>query len=67
MSTCVPVSLFTSLRVDALDRPRERNRLADVFDAAQPRDDALDAHAESRVGNGAVLAQFQIPLERFLW
>src|SRR5207244_4056747 len=43
-----------------------RNRFADVFELADPGDDALDAHAETAVRNGAVPAEVEVPLERLL-
>ena len=58
-----PPCCFTDTLLIVLGK---RYRLADVLDAADPGSDALHAHAKSRVGDRAVLAQFQIPLERFL-
>src|SRR6476660_6733922 len=37
-----------------------------MFEPADPRDDALDAHAEAAVRDAAVPAQIEVPLERFL-
>jgi len=51
-------STTETLRIYPLDRPRERNRLADVFDAAHPGGDAFRAHAKPRVGDRAIFAQF---------
>src|SRR5438874_1993950 len=53
------------LGVDARERTREWNRLADVLEAADPRDGTLDAHAEAGVRDASVLAQVEIPLEGF--
>jgi hypothetical protein len=36
-----------------------------VFQSADPRDCALDAHAKSRMRHAAELAQVEIPLESF--
>ncbi len=36
---------------------------ADMLEAAHPGNKALDAHAKSGVGHGAVAAQIQIPFE----
>jgi hypothetical protein len=44
----------------------ERNGLAHMVQAADPRDGALDAHAEARVRHAAVAAQVEVPLEGFL-
>lgn len=38
---------FFFLRIHPLDRPWERDRLADVFDATQPGDDSFHAHAKA--------------------
>ena len=51
------------LRVDPMQRARERNRLAHVLQAADPAHHPLDAHAEARVGHAAVAPQVEIPLE----
>ena len=48
------------------EHPRVRNRLAQVLEAADPGDHPLDAHAEAAVRHGAVAAQVEVPLERFL-
>ena len=37
-----------------------------MIDAADPRDDALDAHAEAAMGNAAVAAEIEVPLECLL-
>src|SRR5436309_2475435 len=37
-----------------------------MLEAADPADEALDAHAEAAVGDAAVAAQVEIPLEGFL-
>ena len=42
------------------------NRFPQMFHASQPGDHALDSHAEAAVGDGAVLADLQVPLEGFL-
>src|SRR5512146_323686 len=51
------------LRIQPVQHAREGNGFAHVFQAANPGDHALDAHAESGVGHAAVLAQVEIPLE----
>src|SRR6185436_6884409 len=53
-------------RIQPIQHPRIRNRLAHVFELADPRHDALDAHAEAAMRHGAVAPQIQVPLERFL-
>src|SRR5436190_20122138 len=37
-----------------------------MIELADPRDDALDAHAESAVRDGPVSTEIEVPLERFL-
>src|SRR5258708_3974788 len=54
-----------SLRINAIQHPRKRDRLPQMLQAADPRDDALDTHAEAGMRHAAVLAQIQVPLERF--
>src|SRR5688572_9898993 len=41
---------------------RERRRVPDVVQLADPHDDALDAEAEAGVGHAAVAAQVEVPL-----
>src|SRR5207248_9176240 len=53
-------------RVQPVQRSGERNRFPDVLQATNPRYRALDAHAETAMGDTTELAQIQIPLERFL-
>src|SRR5688572_27675690 len=57
---------FCGLGVHPLDRSWERNCLPNVLDTAQPGGDAFYTHAESRMGNRAVLAQLQVPFEGIL-
>src|SRR5512133_2771645 len=57
--------LSPALRIDLVQHARIRNALAQVRHAADPRDRALDAHAEPRVRERAVLADVEVPLERF--
>src|SRR6266568_3014910 len=47
-----------------VQRPWKSDRLADMRDAADPRDRALDAEPESGVHERAVLPQIQIPRVR---
>ena len=54
------------LRVDAVEGSCEGDRLAHMIQSSDPGDGALDAHAEAGVGNAAVAAQVEIPLEGFL-
>ena len=51
-------------RVEPVDLARVGDRLAQVRDAADPGDAALDPHAEAGVRDGAVLADVEVPLER---
>ena len=53
-------------RIHAVEHAREGDDLADVLGAANPGDGALQAHAEAGVGDAAVTAQVEIPLETFL-
>ena len=52
-----------TLRIDLVQHPRVRDRLAQVRQAAHPGDEALEAHAEAAVREGAVLADVEVPLE----
>src|SRR5688572_448651 len=54
-------------RFESIEHSRKRNRLANVFQPADPADGALDAHTKSRMRHGPVLAQIEIPLEGFAW
>src|SRR5258708_16835029 len=54
-----------ALRIHAINHAREGDDLANVLGAANPGDSALKAHSEAGVGNTAVAAQVEIPLERF--
>src|SRR4029078_1250445 len=54
------------LRVHPVEHARVGDRLPQVFESANPADDALDAHAEAAVRDGAVAAQVEIPLEGFV-
>src|SRR5260370_18886466 len=54
-----------ALRIHAINHAREGDDLANVLGAANPGDGALEAHSEAGVGNAAVAAQVEIPLERF--
>src|ERR1039457_3349488 len=53
----------TPLRIQPVQRARERNRLAHVIEPADPRHRTLDAHAKPRVRNPTELAQIKVPLE----
>src|SRR5690349_5523497 len=46
---------------ELVQRPREGDRLANVRDAANPGHGPLDAQAEARVHERAVLAKIEIP------
>ena len=61
-----PRTTTHTLRIQPIQHARIGNRLAHVLEPADPRDDALDAHAEAAVRHRAVAAQIEIPLERFL-
>jgi len=49
--------------VNAVQRSGERYGFADVVEAADPGYGSLDAHAEAGVGDAAVFAQVEVPLE----
>src|SRR5258708_38621536 len=49
------------LRPRPINHARESDSLADVFQAAHPGDETLDAHAESGVRNRTVAAESQGP------
>src|ERR1700678_535714 len=51
------------LGIDSVEGSGEGDGFADVVQAADPGYDSLDAHAEAGVGDTAVLAQVEIPLE----
>src|SRR5258708_765754 len=56
--------IYPGSRIYPVNHPWEGDDLADVFGATDPGDSALQAQTETRVGNAAVAAQVQIPLER---
>src|SRR5256885_1380872 len=49
-----------------VQRPRKCDRLANVWDAADPRDRTLDAEPEARVHERPVLPEIQVPAVRLL-
>src|SRR2546423_1084843 len=49
-----------------VQRPRKCDRLANVWDAADPRDRTLDAEPETRVHERPVLPEIQVPAVRLL-
>ncbi len=51
------------LGVNAVEGSGEGDGFADVVEAADPGYDSLDAHAEAGVGDAAVFAQVEVPLE----
>ena len=55
------------LGTEAVKHSGECDGFADMFKAAEPGYAAFDAHAETSVGHGAVLAQVQVPVEGFFW
>jgi hypothetical protein len=56
-------SLEIRLWVDSVEGAGEGDGFADVVQAADPGYDSLDAHAEAGVGDAAVFAQVEVPLE----
>src|SRR5882762_3056158 len=51
-------------RIEPVDGPRVRDRLAQVVDAGDPGDEALDPHPEPGVRHRAVPSNVEIPAER---
>src|SRR5712692_7738634 len=51
-------------RVNPIQHPRIRNRLAQMRQARDPGDDALHTHAEAGMRERSVLANVEIPLKR---
>src|SRR5436190_8474680 len=51
-------------RTQSFEHARERDRLADVVQSADPRHAALDAHPEPRVRYGAEAAEVEVPVDR---
>src|SRR5262245_45494437 len=51
-------------RVEPVERARIGDGLAQMMDTRDPRDEALETHAEPGVRHRAVLAQIQVPAER---
>ena len=54
---------YRTLRIDAINHPREGNHFADVLSSANPCHRAFQAQSEARVRHAAVAAQVQIPAE----
>src|SRR5690349_7622242 len=52
--------------VDTVEQPRVRNGFSQMIEAADPRDDAFDPHAEAGVRDAAEPPEIEVPLERFL-
>jgi hypothetical protein len=57
---------YAGLRIHAINHAWKGDDFPDVFRAANPGDGAFEAKTEARVGNAAIAAQVEIPLERFL-
>ena len=57
----------TSLRINAVEGSGEGDGFADVVEAADPGYYSLDAHAEAGVGDAAVFAEVEVPLEGVEW
>jgi hypothetical protein len=65
----IDIRALSSRRIEirtalAVEHAGEGDGLAHVRQAAEPRHGALEAEAEARVGEGAVAAQIEVPLER---
>src|SRR6185503_20342344 len=56
----------SGLRVYTVQHARIRNRLAHVFELADPGHNPLDPHSEAAVRHRSVSPEVQIPLERLL-
>ncbi len=50
------------LRVDAVDEPRKGDCVSNMLELADPGDCSLNAHTETRVGQGAVPSEVEIPI-----
>jgi hypothetical protein len=50
-------------RINSVECSGEGDGFADVVEAADPGYDSLDAHAEAGVGDAAVFAEVEVPLE----
>src|SRR5216683_1016564 len=53
------------LRLQPVQHPRKRNRLAHMLDPAHPRRAALNSHTEACVRHAAIAPQIQVPFEGF--
>ncbi len=62
-----PCGVCSALRIDAVQSPGKRNRLANVIQGADPCHHSLDAHAKTGVRHRTVAAQIKIPLEGIEW
>src|SRR5688572_26306565 len=60
-----PTAASSTSRVETVKHARERYGFTNVLEAADPRDRALDSHAEACVRHRPELAQIQIPFEHF--
>src|SRR5688500_8659505 len=60
------VEPFFSLWFQPVQQSRERYRLSDVRELADPGDGAFEADAEAGMRDGTVAADVQVPLEGFL-
>ena len=59
--------IYPALRIHAINHTRKGDDFADVLAAANPRDGALKTKTETGVGDAAVAAEVEVPLERFYW
>src|SRR5439155_4516245 len=50
-------------RINPIQHSRIRNRFSEMRDPADPGHAAFDAHAEAGVGEGAIFADIEVPLE----
>ena len=67
MSTGTPggVRHISILWASAIQHARKCDGFADMLQSAHPGYEALHSHAEAGVGDAAVAAQIEIPVERF--
>src|SRR6185312_16197146 len=61
----LPDGAVTGSGPQPVEHARKRDGFAHVFEAANPRHTAFNAHAEAAVRYSAVLAQIDVPVEGF--
>ena len=59
--------IYPVLRIYPVNHPGEGDDFTDVLGAGDPCDGAFEAEAETCVGDAAVAAEVQVPLEGLYW